>query len=277
MRSKVSPSGRYVFLSSGLYDIATNQFLLEGGYRNGDNYSLFGNLNDPGRGENIIRWMNDSTYLSVITGTTNQMRLTHIHNPQLHKVIDLDLSEMKQINGLGEPYIAGRNINNNVRGIFKQDASKYSLIDRKIRLENFDHKKIVLLADAAYILDLSKQNVTLFEEAAIELAYNKFFPDFIARVWTSSTQLLYATSSNIMNQGIWLYDTETKQKTKIHPYPATSFWAFPENVPYVFFRVGDKLYQCNKKGENVKLIKENLGRYTSISLANSVSYFDAVK
>ncbi len=80
--------------------------------------------------------------------------------------------------------------------------------------------------------------------------------DFLPFQWISGHHLIYVKQGDLLQQGTWLYNAETHQKTRITPYKAEGFTVL-EKVGMVLFYANKTLYRYNLNGNQLDPLVEN--------------------
>ncbi|MEL7250752.1 MAG: hypothetical protein AAFZ63_29510 [Bacteroidota bacterium] len=67
--------------------------------------------------------------------------------------------------------------------------------------------------------------------------------------WISSTEFIYTTDGDLLTQGTWVFDVETKQKRKVSSFVAQKFLVF-EDANYVLFSANGKLFRLGMNDDS---------------------------
>lgn len=69
--------------------------------------------------------------------------------------------------------------------------------------------------------------------------------------WTSPTKFIYTTVGDLLTQGTWIMDVESKEIKKVSSFVSQEFWVF-DNTRLVLFRANNKLYRVNSDGTDLQ-------------------------
>ena len=83
--------------------------------------------------------------------------------------------------------------------------------------------------------------------------------------WVSPTKIIYSTSGDLLNQGTWIYDVESKEVLKISSFISEKFLVF-EASNFILFKANERLYRVNSDGTNLEEMASigKVNKYTEI-------------
>lgn len=81
--------------------------------------------------------------------------------------------------------------------------------------------------------------------------------------WISSTKFIYTTDGDLLSQGTWVFDVETKEKKKVSSFVSQKFLVF-ETSGYVLLNANGKLFRLDSNGENLEEMPgiSNVSKYS---------------